>query len=260
MLAAVAALGGAVLTAAPAAAHGELVMPESVPVEGARIGEAMDELSLVFTETPASFAWFAVTAPDGTRVDDGWSHGQPFPLDTPVQEYSLVDDVWEPVYYSTGFPVEVRVAHWPATGDYTVTYASVASDGDVVSGAYAFAYDGATTEAPAGWTPPTDEPDPQLELTDDPVGAAAPAPVGSGAATGAAVEPEPEDGPGLQPAVYVVVGLLVLGAVAAVVVVGRRGGRGPAPAGGRTGRSGNPAVRGGGPGRSRGTAAPTSRR
>ncbi len=253
LLALAAAMVGGLLGAAPAAAHGQLVAAESVPVEGARIGEPLSDLSLVFTETPAPFAFFSVTAPDGTRVDDGWGHGEPFPLATPVQEFNLVDDTWEPVYYSTGFPVDLGVAHWPAAGDYTVEYASVASDGDVVEGSYVFAYDGPTTPAPAGWVPPTDGPDPQLAAAEEGApaapGAAAPsaaAPAPSGVAADPAVEPEQAaaDGPGVQPAVYVIVGLLLAAAVAAVVLVGRRG-RTSAAVDGRAARSGNPAVRAG---------------
>ncbi|WP_435379954.1 copper resistance protein CopC [Aquipuribacter sp. MA13-13] len=266
------------MTAAPAAAHGQLVAAESTPVEGARIGEAMTELSLVFTEAPAPFAFFSVTAPDGTRVDDGWDHGEPFPLATPVQEFSLVDEEWEPVYYSTGFPVELGVAHWPAAGEYTVEYASVASDGDVVDGSYVFTYAGEPTQAPAGWAPPTQGPDPQLAAAEgaEPGAAAAAAPstvagqaapAAEATTQGTPVVEAAADGPAVQPAVYVVIGVLVLAAIAAIVVVGRRGrtgngvagaglapiaagrstGRGPTGAGGSqkraSARSGNPAVR-----------------
>ncbi|MGJ7440963.1 copper resistance CopC family protein [Aquipuribacter sp. MA13-6] len=265
LLALAAALVGSLLTAAPAAAHGMLVAAESTPVEGARIGEPMPDLSLVFTEAPAPFAYFSVTAPDGTRVDDGWDHGQPFPLGTPVQEFNLVDDVWEPVYYSTGFPVDLGVAHWPAQGDYTVEYRSVASDGDVVQGSYAFSYDGEVTAAPAGWTPPTDGPDPQLAAAEGGADAApgavddpAAAPTQTAAQPAAAGEDPAADGPGVQPAVYVLVGLLVLAAVATIVVVGRRG-RGAE--GGRAARSGDPALRAGAvpAGSGRAAAAPRGR-
>lgn len=251
MLAVTAALAGGVVVAAPAAAHGQLVAAESTPVEGARIGEPLPALSLTFTETPAEFAYFTVTAPDGTRVDDGWNHGEPFPLATPVQEYNLVDDVWEPQYYSTGFPVDVAVAHWPAAGDYTVTYASVSSDGDVVEGSYVFGYDGPVTQAPQGWTPPTDGPDPQIAAAEGdgsvPQEGVEPAPVDPAPAAAptvdaAAVPETPQaDGPGVRPAVYVLAGLLVLGAVASIAVVTRRGRGGPTVAAGTGPGAGRPA-------------------
>ncbi len=243
---------GVALGAAPAEAHGQLVVQDSLPVEGARIGEPLDELTLVFTEAPAVFAYFTVTAPDGTRVDSGWTDGQPAPLSTPVEEFNRVDGQWVSVYYSTGFPAQVGVAHWPAAGDYTVTYSSVASDGEAVEGSYVFAYDGPVTQAPPGWTPPTDPPDPLLVealeagdpdgVTGDPdadgrdtgeVGGGEPS-----AGAGTVGDPRADDaeaagaGPGVQPAVYVVVGLLVAGAVASVVAVTRRGRAGVGSGGG----------------------------
>ncbi|WP_336921958.1 copper resistance CopC family protein [Aquipuribacter sp. SD81] len=260
-LAAVAAALGLAATAAPAAAHGSLVMEESTPVEGARLSEPVESVRLVFTEAPVPVAHVTVTAPDGTRVDGVWSNGQPFPLDTPVQEFNLVDDTWEPVYYSTGFPVDVPVAHWPEAGDYTVDYTTVASDGDVVEGTYAFSYTGEPTAAPDGWEPRTEGPDPTLEALV--AQAEAPAELGPGGSrdTGevlaegtaaeqptAAVDTDAVEGasasPGTSPAVYVVVGVLVLAALASVVAVSRRGRARPAAvATGATGAPPRPPVR-----------------
>lgn len=144
----------------PAAAHGQLVF--AVPAEDSTIDAPIDSVSLYFTERPASNAFFTIIGPDGRRVDHGWSGGEPKQLDQPVQEYFLLNGAWEPRLYSTGFPVLVRLAHWPAAGRYTVTYLSVASDGEEVKGEVSLTYTGPATSPPAGWQPPTTEPDPNL--------------------------------------------------------------------------------------------------
>ncbi|MDG6104083.1 copper resistance protein CopC [Dactylosporangium aurantiacum] len=152
VLAVVAALGLA-LTAAPAAAHGQLAMSD--PVQDSTVDQARADVALYFTEQPASFAWFTVTAPSGQRVDGGWRGGEPKRLDKPVQEYFLVDGKFEPKVYNTGFPALVAVSHWPEQGQYVVAYQSVASDGEAVKGQLRFTYSGPVTPAPAGWTAPT---------------------------------------------------------------------------------------------------------
>ncbi|MEK8105692.1 hypothetical protein NKG94_12105 [Micromonospora sp. M12] len=109
---------------------------------------------MYFTEKPAANAHFAVTGPNGSRVDNGWSFGEPKRLDKPITEYFMVNGVFEPRLYHTGFPALVTVAHWPAKGRYTATYLSVASDGEAVRGTLTFDYQGRSTAAPAGWTAP----------------------------------------------------------------------------------------------------------
>ncbi|WP_327004925.1 copper resistance protein CopC [Dactylosporangium sp. NBC_01737] len=148
----VAALG-VVLPAGPAAAHGQLAMSD--PVQDSTVDQPRADVSLYFTEQPASFAWFTVTAPSGQRVDGGWRGGEPKRLDKPVQEYFLVDGKFEPKVYNTGFPALVTVSHWPEQGLYVVAYQSVASDGEAVKGQLRFTYSGPATAAPAGWTAPT---------------------------------------------------------------------------------------------------------
>ncbi len=140
----------------PASAHGQLAYSD--PANQSTITEPRAQLALYFTERPASLAFFSVTAPDGMRVDQGWTSGEPKPLSTPVQELNLKDGKWEPVFYNTGFPAMVGVSHYPSKGVYTVRYVTVASDGDKVSGDIRFDYQGATTAAPAGWQPPTNQP------------------------------------------------------------------------------------------------------
>ena len=172
----------------PAAAHGRLAV--STPADGGTLTSPADSVSLAFTEKPAQFAYFAVTAPDGTRVDNGWSHAEPFRLDEPVREYTVVDRERTPQLYNAGFPARVNVAHWPATGRYVVRYQTVASDGDQVDGEVGFTYSGATTDAPAGWQPPTDEPSAALIAA---VGQAqASTPPRPDDAAAAPAEPEPE--------------------------------------------------------------------
>jgi methionine-rich copper-binding protein CopC len=151
----VAALG-LVLPAAPAWAHGQLAMSE--PVQDSTVDKPRADVALYFTEQPASFAWFTVTAPSGLRVEGGWRGGEPKRLDKPVQEYFMVDGKFEPRSYNTGFPALVPVSHWPEQGLYVVAYQSVASDGEAVKGQLRFTYSGPVTPAPAGWTAPAGGP------------------------------------------------------------------------------------------------------
>jgi methionine-rich copper-binding protein CopC len=151
---------GLTFPASPAHAHGQLAV--SKPLANTIVNTPLERIELYFTERPASHAYFTVTAPGGGRVDNGWSGGQPIRLDKPVQEYSLVNGKWEPHLYHTGFPATVPVAHWPGKGDYVASYLSVASDGEAVKGSVKFHYNGPATPAPAGWTPPTNGPDPNL--------------------------------------------------------------------------------------------------
>ncbi|MET8093512.1 copper resistance protein CopC [Micromonospora sp. NPDC005220] len=148
------------LPVAPASAHGQLAT--STPLKGTVVRQPLAQLALYFTEKPASNAHFAITGPDGSRVDNGWSYGEPKRLDKPVTEYFMVNGVFEPRLYHTGFPAMVTVAHWPAKGRYTASYLSVASDGEAVRGEVTFDYQGPGTAAPAGWSAPTAGPDPAL--------------------------------------------------------------------------------------------------
>ncbi|WP_433124825.1 copper resistance protein CopC [Micromonospora sp. CA-240977] len=148
------------VSAQPAAAHGTLA--SSTPASGATVGEPLTSVRLSFTEKVAANAYFTITAPGGTRVDNGWSYGEPKPLEKPVREYFLVDGKFEPREYTTGFPAVVTVAHLPAKGQYSVSYLSLASDGDPVRGTLTFRYNGRTTAAPQGWNPPSTQPDPAL--------------------------------------------------------------------------------------------------
>jgi methionine-rich copper-binding protein CopC len=197
---------GAVMGPAPAYAHGGLA--GSAPAQGAAVPAPVDAVSLTFTEKPSPFAYFTITGPAGTRVDNGWSNAEPAPLATPVREYNLVNDVWQPQEYTTGFPVKVAVAHWPAAGQYTVRYHSVASDGDQVKGDFQFVYTGAVTAAPAGWQAPTDQPKPEL------LAAAAEAPASTSAQ--AATPQQPEDS---SIWVWLVPVLLIIAAVLCYLLV-----------------------------------------
>ncbi|MFC7642366.1 copper resistance protein CopC [Streptosporangium lutulentum] len=127
-------VAGVALTAltTPAAAHGQLVV--STPAKDSTVSTPLESLALYFTEKPSADAYFTLTAPSGVRVDRPWSHGEPIRLDEPVQEYTLINGVWEPSLYHTGFPAKVPVAHWPERGLYVARYQSVASDGEAVQG------------------------------------------------------------------------------------------------------------------------------
>jgi methionine-rich copper-binding protein CopC len=144
------------LPSGPASAHGQLAISD--PVADSTVQEPKSDLSLYFTEAPASYAWFTVTAPSGRRVDAGWHNGEPKRLDKPVQEYFLVDGKFEPKVYNTGFPALVTVSHWPEQGAYVAAYQSVASDGEPVRGTLRFTYAGPVTQPPTGWTAPTNGP------------------------------------------------------------------------------------------------------
>ncbi|MFG1893643.1 copper resistance protein CopC [Micromonospora zamorensis] len=238
-----------VLPVAPASAHGQLAT--STPLTGTVVREPLTQLGLYFTEKPASNAHFTVTGPDGSRVDNGWSFGEPKRLDKPVQEYFMVNGVFEPRLYHTGFPAMVTVAHWPAKGRYTASYLSVASDGEAVRGNVTFDYQGPSTPAPAGWVAPTAGPDATLLAQAEGEGSASPGATGGPAdATGApASDPagateERRDGgfpAWLVPALIVVV-------VSAIVLVAAR--RRPATGGSTTPsrRPAGSAGRGGTPG------------
>lgn len=165
-----------VLPVAPASAHGQLAT--STPLTGTVVREPLTQLGLYFTEKPASNAYFTVTGPDGSRVDNGWSYGEPKRLDKPVQEYFMVNGVFEPRLYHTGFPAIVTVAHWPAKGRYTASYLSVASDGEAVRGNVTFDYQGPGTPAPAGWVVPTAGPDATLLAQAEGGGSASPGATG----------------------------------------------------------------------------------
>ncbi|GAA0363523.1 hypothetical protein GCM10009541_02220 [Micromonospora gifhornensis] len=187
------------VTPTPASAHGSLAM--STPKADATVSEPLTTVQLYFTEQVVPNAHFAVTAPGGTRVDNGWSHGQPRQLDRPVREYFLVDGTFQPREYTTGFPAVVNLAHLPAKGRYTVSYLSVASDGEPVRGTMSFRYTGPATPAPAGWRPPTDQPDPALVAAADQHGhdsepSAASAAPPAEAPPAAAPAPTSDGGPG----------------------------------------------------------------
>ncbi|MEV4657082.1 copper resistance protein CopC [Micromonospora sp. NPDC049301] len=225
------------LPAAPASAHGQLAT--STPLTGTVVREPLTQLGLYFTEKPASNAHFTVTGPNGSRVDSGWSYGEPKRLDKPVQEYFMVNGVFEPRLYHTGFPAMVSVAHWPAKGRYTANYLSVASDGEAVRGSVTFDYQGPGTAAPSGWSPPTDGPAPTLLALIEGTPSASPgvagateAPGSSPAAAPAPARPAKTFQAWMVPAIIVVV-------VGAIIVVAAR--RKPAP-----GRAGGAARQRGG--------------
>lgn len=201
----------------PAWAHGTLAT--STPAKGATLKQPVDALTLAFTEQPPSFAYFTVTAPSGTRVDDRWSNGQPFRLESPVREYLVVDGVWEPQLYHTGFPVRVPVAAWPEKGQYVARYQTVASDGDEVKGEVAFTYDGDVVPAPPGWQAPADPPSPELAAAiGAPRSSTGPSTAPSAAPVAAQPEPEPEGGA----STWLLPVVLVAGAAGLLLLVLRR--------------------------------------
>jgi methionine-rich copper-binding protein CopC len=208
LLAGLALLGAA----QPAAAHGQLVFAE--PAKDSTVTAALDRVSLYFTEKPPGDAYFTLSAPDGSRVDNGWSGGEPRRLDEPIQELNLVDGEWKPQVYNTGFPAVIGVAHWPATGRYVARYLSIASDGDKVQGEVAFSYTGPVTAPPAGWTVPVNQPNARLTGGDA-------GPSGAAATSAPVAAPAPTD-QGTGWAVWLVPGVIVLIAAALIINVVRR--------------------------------------
>ncbi|MEV0155890.1 copper resistance protein CopC [Micromonospora sp. NPDC050686] len=252
LLAVVLACAIALLGAAPpAAAHGTLAT--STPAEGTTVDRPLTAVELYFTEQVAGNAYFTVTAPGGGRVDNGWAHGAPKPLAQPVREYFLVDGKFEPREYATGFPAVVALAHLPAVGEYSVTYLSVASDGEAVRGTMKFRYAGPVTAAPQGWRPPTDQPDPSLVAAADEhadaghdSGAQSRAALPPVASPASSASPAPAAAPTARtddggPGWVAWTGWLVAVAAAAAGVVGWR--RRPMPTGRTTGRDPAGAVR-----------------
>jgi hypothetical protein len=157
----VSVLAVALVTPQPASAHGRLV--SSIPANGETLKAPVATVSLAFTEKPAAFAYFAVIAPSGVRVDQPWSNSTPFRLEKPVTEYQLVEGQWQTREYNAGFPARIPVTHWPEQGKYMVRYQTVASDGDTVQGEVLFTYAGATSVAPPGWKAPSNEPSAELQ-------------------------------------------------------------------------------------------------
>jgi methionine-rich copper-binding protein CopC len=151
LLAALIVAAASLLAASPAAAHGQLA--ESVPADGGSVDKPPAHISLFFTEPPALDASFQIKAPDGSRVDAGWEYGEVKRLREPVQELFLEDGNWVPKFYDDGYAVNVAVSHLPSKGDYTVSYATVASDGDEVNGTMRFSYKGAPTKPEPGAAP-----------------------------------------------------------------------------------------------------------
>ncbi|MCY1139000.1 copper resistance protein CopC [Actinoplanes sp. Pm04-4] len=223
VLACAAAVAVAFALPAPASAHGTLAM--SNPVSGSTVSAPPASVELFFTEKVPDYAYFTITAPGGERVDNGWEHASPRPLDKPVTEYFMEGGKFEPRQYTTGFPARVRIAHLPATGEYKVDYQSRASDGDNVHGTVTFKYTGPATPAPAGWTPPTNQADPAL------TGGAPAAP--SAAAAAPLASAPPADG-GTNWLGWLGGVAAVLAAVAGFVLWRRRTPQDPAPKAGAT--------------------------
>ena len=199
----------------PAYAHGQLAV--STPADGSTVSAPIADVSLAFTEQPAPFAYLTVTAPSGIRVDRPWSPAEPVRLDEPVREYQLVNGVWEPRLFHTGFPALVPVAYWPEQGLYVVRYQTVASDGEEVNGEVRFTYTGAISPAPAGWQAPTDQPSAELLAA---AGHARPTtgPTPSAAAQPRAAPADRTDGL----SVWLVPVLLLIGAAVLIAQVARR--------------------------------------
>jgi methionine-rich copper-binding protein CopC len=122
-----AVLGPAALGPATSAwAHSVLVSMS--PAVGSTVAVAPTEVVLTFDEAVQDVGdAVLVTAPDGTRVDDG-----------------------QPVI--SGATVTERLKPLPVVGRYSVTYRVVSDDGHPVTRTLAFTFDGTPNANPAGVT------------------------------------------------------------------------------------------------------------
>ncbi len=136
----------------PAYAHAQLAV--SVPAHQSTVTEPLATVALSFTEAPSASASFTLTAPSGVPVQGGWSHGAPALLASPLKGQKLVDGVWQPLVWDTGYPAVLAVSHWPERGVYTVAYDFVSYDGHRTAGSIRFDYQGPITSAPPLPVPP----------------------------------------------------------------------------------------------------------
>ncbi|GAA4576639.1 copper resistance CopC family protein [Planotetraspora kaengkrachanensis] len=237
-------LSAAALTtlSSPASAHGQLGMAN--PAKDSTVRDPLEAVFLYFTEPPAPNSYFTVTTPSGVRVDRQWLTDEPKRLDEPVREDHLIDGVWEPKLYHTGYPAKIPVAYWPEQGVYTAKYMTIASDGEHVQGEVRFTYKGRMTAAPKNWQAPANQPDaallaatgsgvaagPQAGGTTSPTPAAGCTPRGvpeTGCDTGApspavAAQAAAEDDSGTGVLVWLIPAVLVVAAGFMVVRAARR--------------------------------------
>jgi methionine-rich copper-binding protein CopC len=188
------ALAGVAMIAVvtPAFAHAELV--SSNPAKNASLATAPREITLTFSE-PVSPQSITVTGPEGAQ----WTVGQ--------------------MTVTGAVVVAPLKANGPA-GQYALTYKVKSDDGDDQTGTVAFTMTAASTPtAPA--TPSAGASTPNTG--GGPVAGPAPSDSPSGQATSSS-----SGGGGVPAWVWIVIAVVVLGAVAAFLVVRRRGAQPPA--------------------------------
>jgi methionine-rich copper-binding protein CopC len=201
-------LGGALIPAGAASAHDRLV--GSTPAADATVTDEPGTIALDFSEEllaldaqASGFAIQVVNASDGSFHEDGCI---------------AVD----------GSTATTRIALGTA-GTYQVTWRAVSSDSHPIDGTYSFTYapTGDTTGAPAILAAPacgdawagsaaTATPEPEGTMTTQGTGSAAPAPT-SDARSGASV-PLAETAETTPVWVFLLIGLVILGAAVLVVV------------------------------------------
>lgn len=182
----VALIGLLPLQSTPAAAHSELL--ESSPAAGQTLDELPGAVELTFgEEVQSQGGGIVVVGPDGERVDAAST----FAVDGTIASVDLVDGAALP------------------SGRYSVSYRIVSADGHIVSGAYAFRL--------AGGSGPSATAEPAADPT---VGAA------DGPTSGPATAPVSQDSGSDGTVVWVLglgaIGLVLVAAVIAVAVRGRR--------------------------------------
>ncbi|MFG1890516.1 copper resistance protein CopC [Micromonospora sp. NPDC049051] len=184
------------LPAAPAAAHNSLT--GSDPRDGARIAEAPAKIELRFlAKADPNTTKITVTGPDNVAALDG-----------------------APTF--SGSRVSVPFKPGPA-GLYIVGYRLASSDGHPVSGEVRFTLTtGTPAEAPTGTANPTDPASAVPPSTGTGPTSAAPGPAGTGSPTAAVPAAKESDEAGGRGWLWALGGVLLLGALAAGLLLRRR--------------------------------------
>jgi copper resistance protein C len=191
---------GGLLAAAPASAHDELVSTD--PAADSAVASLPDELTLTFSgelATDPAATELQITDADGTDLADG-----------------------EPVIDGTLLAQPLAGA---ASGEVTVLWKVVSSDGHPISGEFAFSVTAPSTPTPASTEPATAAPPPTTVPTQEPAPEPTPTPT---------VVPVESGAQSLPWILFAVLGVAVLGAVTYLLVSRARRERDLAPAPGGT--------------------------
>lgn len=198
---AAAGLAAAAMIAAPAPALAHDTLTGSTPEDGAAAAEAPEEVELTFSADPQDVGLeVRVTGPDSADVTDG---------DPEIQGSAVTQELSEAA---------------EAPGDYSVVWRVVSSDGHPIEGAFDYTVegDGAASEQASDGAP-SSEPTTGGSSSDGSQGGSGGA-SDSGSEADAAGESDTVEDQGAGTAVWLMIGggIVVIGAVAAALVMMRR--------------------------------------